>query len=96
MLGVGVLVARVQAGVDLPLESRIVALRHAVKVDQLLVHVVDDLARYGLLAKEHGASAAVGFRIDPVVGNERQDVFEHRLLAAVVADRGFESCFCHD
>ena len=96
MLGMCVLVTRVQAGVDLAFECRIVALRHAVEVDQLLVHIVDYFTLDRLLAEEYGTAAAIGFGIDLMFGNERQDVFEHRLLAAVIADRCFESCFCHD
>ena len=89
MASVGVLLAGVQGGIDKSLELRVASLGHLVEVDQLGVDVIDDLALRRGLGKEDGAAAAEGFGVELVVGDERQDVFEERLLAAVIRDGCF-------
>lgn len=89
--GVRMDLAAVERRIDLRLERRILRLRHAVEVHQFGVRVVDDLALRGRLGEEHGAAAAEGFRVERMCGDQRQDVLQEHLLAAVVGNRGFES-----
>lgn len=81
---VRVYLAAVERRVDHRLECRILRLRHAVEVHQFGVRVVDDLALRGRLGEQHGAAAAEGFRIERMFGNQRQDMLQKHLLAAIV------------
>lgn len=62
-----------------------------VKVDQLAVQVVDHIDPYGIFGKKKGSTAGKDFRIDIMFGNERQNILEHGLLAAVITDGCFHS-----
>ena len=79
-----VYLAAVERRVDHRLECRILRLRHAVEVHQFGVRVVDDLARRGRLGEQYGAAAAEGFRVKRMFGNQRQDMLQEHLLAAIV------------
>lgn len=81
---VGVYLAAVERRVDHRLERRILRLRYAVEVHQFGVRVVDDLALRGRLGEQHSAAAAEGFRIERMFGNQRQDMLQKHLLAAIV------------
>lgn len=85
----GVNLAAVECRVDQLLQSRVLHLRHAVEVHQFGVRVVDDLAAYRLLGEEHGTAAAEGLGIERMLGDERQDVLQKHLFAAVVGNRSF-------
>lgn len=81
---VRVYLAAVERRVDHRLECRILRLRHAVEVHQFGVRVVDDLALRRWLGEQHGAAAAEGFRVKRMFGNQRQDMLQEHLLAAIV------------
>lgn len=81
---VRVYLAAVERRIYHRLECRILRLRHAVEVHQFGVRVVDDLALCGRLGEEYGAAAAEGFRIERMFGNQRQDMLQEHLLAAIV------------
>ena len=76
--------AAVERRVDHRFKFGILRLRHAVEVHQFGVRVVDDLALHGRLGEEHGATAAEGFRVKRMFGNQRQDMLQEHLLAAIV------------
>lgn len=84
MPSVRVDLAAVERSVDHRLECRILRLRHAVEVHQFGVRVVDDLALRSWLGEQHGAAAAEGFRVKRMFGNQRQDMLQEHLLAAIV------------
>ena len=75
------------------LEAQGVEIRHdgTVKVDQLAVQVVDHIDPHGTLGEEQGSTAGEDFRIDIMFGNERQNILEHGLLAAVITDGCFHN-----
>ena len=81
---VRVYLATVERRIDHLLKCRILRLRHAVEVHQLGVRVVDDLALRGRLGEQYGTAAAEGFRIERMFGNQRQDMLQKHLLAAIV------------
>lgn len=89
MPGVCMNLAAVERGVDQLLQGRILRLGYAVEVDQFGVRVVDDLALDGLLGEENRAPAAEGFGVERMFGDERQDMLQQHLLAAIVGDRSF-------
>lgn len=75
------------------LEAQGIEVRHdgTVKVDQLAVKVVDNIDPDWLLGEEQGSASGEDFRIDIMFGQERQDILEHGLLAAVITDGGFHN-----
>ena len=76
--------AAVERCVDHRLKFGILCLRHTVEVHQFGVRVVDDLALRGRLGEQHGAAAAESFRVERMFGNQRQDMLQKHLFAAIV------------
>lgn len=84
MPGMGVLIPAMQCGVDFGFQHNIVPFGHEIEVYEAPVDVVNDLAAGRFFGEQDGTAAAERLGVQRVLRDQRQDVFQHPLLAAII------------
>ena len=81
---VSVRISTVQRAIKLRFEFGITSLSNTIEIDQLSIHIIDDLAPNWFFGKEHSTTTTECLREKGVFRNQWQDMFKERLLAPIV------------